>query len=289
LAQALVAAQRAGVDRLDAQMLLLHSCGQSPHARAWLLTHDHLTLSETQRQQWLSAITQRLDQVPLAYLTGEKEFFGLSLDIDSRVLDPRPDTEILVEWALTCIPTLANNATPHQVIDLGTGSGAIALALQSQRADLRVWAVDASLDALQVAQHNAHKLQLPVQFVQNNWLNQWGRNDAANGQARPPTHFALIVSNPPYIAQDDPHMQALRHEPEAALTAGADGLDDVRTIIAQAPHHLVGGGWLLLEHGWNQAQDVQELLKRQGFSHVQSRVDLAGIPRVSGGQWLNVK
>ena len=187
------------------------------------------------------------------------------------MLDPRPDTEILVEWALEHMAP----HTPCCVADLGTGSGAIALALQHQRPQASVTAVDVSADALAVAQANAQRLQLPVRFIQGAWLS---RVDGV---------FDLIVSNPPYIRQDDPHMAALRHEPRQALTSGADGLDDIRTIAAQAPAHLHPGGWLLLEHGWDQAEAVQTLLRQAGFAHVSSRQDLAGQWRCTGGQWLN--
>jgi len=186
---------------------------------------------------------------------------------------PRPDTETLVEWALQC---LEGHAAPR-VLDLGTGSGAIALALQHARADARVDAVDASADALAVAQANARRLGLPVRFALANWL------DGAD------TGYAVIASNPPYIAANDPHLPALRHEPVSALVAGADGLDDIRQIVRHAPTHLAEGGWLLLEHGHDQAAAVRQLLAERGFAEVQSRDDLAGIQRCSGGIWRTVK
>ena len=189
------------------------------------------------------------------------------------MLDPRPDTETLVDWALEVIAPL----TSPRVVDLGTGSGAIALALQSQRTDARVLAVDASADALAVAQANAERLGLPVQFRQANWL---------VGVEGP---FDAIVSNPPYIASADPHLAALTHEPLQALASGADGLEDIRAIVAQAPAHLRPGGWLLLEHGYDQADAVQALLAAQGFVRVQSRNDLADIARCTGGQWPTMK
>ncbi|HRL95652.1 MAG TPA: peptide chain release factor N(5)-glutamine methyltransferase [Comamonas denitrificans] len=269
IAQALRQAQQAGLERIDAQLLLLHLLGHN--SRAWLLTHDDQLLTPAQAQQYAALCAQRLDAVPVAYLTGCKEFFGLPLQVDARVLDPRPDTEILVEWALEHMAP----HTPCRVADLGTGSGAIALALQHQRPQASVTAVDVSADALAVAQANAQRLQLPVRFIQGAWLS---RVDGV---------FDLIVSNPPYIRQDDPHMAALRHEPRQALTSGADGLDDIRTIAAQAPAHLHPGGWLLLEHGWDQAEAVQTLLRQAGFAHVSSRQDLAGQWRCTGGQWLN--
>jgi release factor glutamine methyltransferase len=185
------------------------------------------------------------------------------------VLDPRPDTETLVEWALELLP----DSAPHRVLDLGTGSGAVALAVQHQRPACAVTAVDASADALAVASANAQRLDLRMHCVLSDWM------DAVPGP------FELIVSNPPYVADGDPHLAALTHEPLSALTSGADGLDDIRHIIAQAPSRLTPGGWLLLEHGWDQATPVQALLREAGFVQVQSRKDLAGMDRCTGGQW----
>lgn len=268
LQQTLLQAHHRGMERIDAQMLLLHVLGQPDAGRAWLLTHDSDMLTPAQQTQFEALCAQRLDGVPVAYLTGCKEFFGLPLHVDARVLDPRPDTETLVEWALD---VLEKTVSPR-ILDLGTGSGAIALALQSQRPDATVTAVDFSQDALEVARANAQRLQLPVKLVQSSWLEQ------IEGM------FDVIVSNPPYIREDDEHMAALRHEPRQALTSGEDGLDDIRTIIAQAPAHLNAGGWLLLEHGWDQAPTVQNLLHSAGFVQVHSRQDLAGINRCTGGQ-----
>ncbi|GAD23242.1 peptide chain release factor N(5)-glutamine methyltransferase, partial [Acidovorax sp. MR-S7] len=209
---------------------------------------------------------RRMAGEPVAYLTGTKEFYGLPLQVDARVLDPRPDTETLVDWALALAAPAARMA------DLGTGSGAIALALQSQRPQAQVLAVDASADALAVARANARRLGLPVRFVQGHWL---------DGIAGP---FDLIVSNPPYIPATDPHLAALTHEPLSALASGDDGLQDIRAIAAQAPSRLAPGGWLLLEHGWDQAEAVQALLRAAGFGQVHSRHDLAGMARCTGGQ-----
>jgi release factor glutamine methyltransferase len=271
LNQCLNQAQAQGLARVDAQMLLLHSLGRPLHDRAWLLAHDSDALTPTQQATWQSVLERRLSAEPVAYITGRKDFFGLTLSVDARVLDPRPDTETLVEWALAVLP-----ATPAQqslrILDLGTGSGAVALALQHTRPDAQVWAVDASQDALAVARANAQDLNLPVQFVLSDWL------------AAVPGVFDLIVSNPPYVADGDPHLSALTHEPLQALTSGADGLEDIRQIIDQAPSHLAQGGWLLLEHGWDQAESVQALLREGGFVQVQSRKDLAGMDRCTGGQ-----
>ncbi len=272
--QALQHALQSGLSRIDAQMLLLHLAGQPTHARAWLITHDSDALTDAQRQQWQQLLQRRLDGEPIAYLTGQKSFYGLNLAVDARVLDPRPDTETLVDWALELLP---GNGNGLRLADLGTGSGAIALALQHERPHAEVWAVDASHDALAVAQANAAQLQLPVHFAHSHWL------AALQGV------FDAIVTNPPYIRNDDPHMPALRHEPRQALTSGADGLDDIRHITATAPSRLKDGGWLLIEHGWDQATDVRALLTTAGFTQVQSRKDLAGIERASGGQWTSVK
>ena len=273
VAQALAASVALGIDRLDAQLLLLHALGRAPHDRAWLLAHDTDAISGAAWAALSAQLSRRLAGEPVAYLLGEKEFHGLDLRVDSRVLVPRPDTETLVEWALHC---LEGHVAPR-ALDLGTGSGAIALALQHARPDAQVDAVDASADALAVAQANAERLGLPVRFSQAHWL-----DGAASG-------YTVIASNPPYIAADDPHLPALRHEPAAALVAGPDGLDDIRQIVRDAPLHLAEGGWLLLEHGHDQAAAVRQLLQTRGFAEVQSREDLAGIQRCSGGVWRTVK
>ena len=273
LQQALSTALSQGLARIDAQILLLHVLGRAGHDRAWLITHDTDTLPLATAAQFEALCQRRLAGVPVAYLTGRKAFYGLELQVDERVLDPRPDTETLVDWALE---VLAHQPAPR-VVDLGTGSGAIALALQQQRPDAQVLAVDASTDALIVAQANATHLGLPVHFHHGHWL-----QGLAGG-------FDAIVSNPPYIAAADPHLAALTHEPLAALASGADGLDDLRSIIAQAPAHLAPGGWLLLEHGHDQADTVGALLHAAGLEQVQNRKDLAGIVRCSGGQKPTVK
>lgn len=273
VAQALAAAVALGIERLDAQLLLLHALGRAPHDRAWLLAHDTDAISDAAWSALAAQLSRRLAGEPVAYLLGEKEFHGLDLRVDARVLVPRPDTETLVDWALQCL----EGRTAPRVLDLGTGSGAIALALQHARPDAQVDAVDASAGALGVAQANAQRLALPVRFSQAHWL-----DGAASG-------YAVIASNPPYIAANDPHLPALRHEPTAALVAGPDGLDDIRQIVRDAPGHLAEGGWLLLEHGHDQAAAVRQLLQTRGFAEVQSREDLAGIQRCSGGVWRAVK
>ena len=274
LAECLRQAQAGGLARVDAQILLLHSLQRPLHDRAWLLAHDSDALSPEQEASWQDALQRRLQGEPVAYITGRKDFFGLTLAVDARVLDPRPDTETLVEWALACLPESAPETRSPRVLDLGTGSGAVALALQHARPDATVWAVDASEDALAVASANAARLQLSVQFMASDWLS------AVDVQLT--GRFDLIVSNPPYVAEGDPHLAALTHEPLQALTSGPDGLDDIRQIIAQAPTFLTPGGWLLLEHGWDQAASVQALLREAGFVQVQSRRDLGGIERCTG-------
>ena len=273
--EALQQAQALGLARIDAQMLLLHVLGRQSGGRAWLLTHDEDMLTAPQAEAYAALCARRLGAEPVAYLLGHKEFYGLDLAVDARVLDPRPDTETLVDWALELMPIQTQAAPACRVVDLGTGSGAIALALQSQRPGATVWAVDASADALAVASANATRLQLGVQFTHGSWLQPLA------GQAP----FDLIVSNPPYIRDDDPHLQALAHEPLSALASGADGLADIRAIIAQAPALLARGGWLLMEHGWDQADAVAALLCHAGFGDVQHRHDLGGIARCTGGQW----
>lgn len=268
IAQSLQRAQALGLARIDAQLLHLHVLGRDPHDRAWLLAHDTDTLDPTVTERLELAMQRRIAGEPVAYITGFKAFFGLNLQVDARVLDPRPDTETLVEWALEQLPT----ETTQRVLDLGTGSGAVALALQHHRPQNQITAVDASADALAVAQANAHRLQLPVHFIHSDWM------------AAVPGRFEMIVSNPPYVVDGDPHLSALTHEPLQALTSGPDGLDDIRQIIAQAPSRLVPGGWLLLEHGWDQAKAVQTLLDQAGFEQVQSRQDLAGVDRCTGGR-----
>ena len=206
----------------------------------------------------------------MAYILGEKEFHGLMLSVDPRVLVPRPDTETLVDWALEL---LAPAAHMMQVVDLGTGSGAIALAIKQARPDVRVTGIDASIDALTVAQANGARLGLDVAWTAGHW---W----QAVGEQR----FELAVSNPPYIAENDPHLAALSHEPRSALTSGPDGLDDIRLIIVGAQAHLQPGAWLLFEHGHDQAAAVSDLFGAAGFVAVQSRSDLAGLSRCTGAR-----
>jgi release factor glutamine methyltransferase len=271
--QAIRFASALGLERLDAQLLLLHALGRGATERAWLLAHGSDALTPEVQAEFEGLARRRRTGEPLAYITGTKAFYGLDLQVDARVLDPRADTETLVDWALEVMDAQAPSANPPALIDLGTGSGAIALALKYNRPQWQVHALDFSTHALQVARANAEHLQLPVIFHQCAWLS--GVDGA----------FDAIVSNPPYVAAHDPHLAALHHEPLQALVSGADGLDDLRTIIAQAPQRLKPGGWLLLEHGYDQAHAVRDLLQSEGFTQVQSRRDLSGIERCSGGCW----
>jgi release factor glutamine methyltransferase len=263
------------MERLPAQLLLLHVLGRSPTDRAWLLAHGDDAVESAQVQHLMALAERYAAGEPLAYLTGYQAFFGLNLQVDARVLVPRPDTETLVEWALEVLRLETAHAKPLRALDQGTGSGAIALALKSALPQLVVHAVDLSADALAVARVNAQRLQLPVTFSQGAWF------DALQDTR---LRFDCIVSNPPYIANQDLHLASLTHEPAQALSSGPDGLDDIRHLIAQASKWLTLDGWLLLEHGYNQASAVRELLTLAGFTQVQSRCDLAGIERCSGGQ-----
>ncbi len=261
-----------GLDRLDAQMLLLYALGQSSNDRAWLMSHDTDELTTAQQDIFEGFIRRRINGESVAYIVGHKSFFGLNFSVDARVLVPRPDTECLVEWGVTCIDA---NSEPA-VLDLGTGSGAIGLAMKSQRLDANITLVDASQAALDVALGNATSLDLAdigLRGLQSNWFASIPNNE----------RFDLIVSNPPYIADGDSHLAALAHEPLMALTSGADGLDAIRQIVQDAPRYLKSGGWLLLEHGFDQAAAVRDLLLARGFEQVTSRLDLNGIERCSGG------
>ncbi|TSE20804.1 Release factor glutamine methyltransferase [Tepidimonas alkaliphilus] len=280
LDDALRAAQAQGLPRLEAQWLLLHALGRGLDERAWLLAHGEAALPAEAAARYATLCAQRRDGVPLAYLVGERGFHGLTLRVDARVLDPRPDTETLVDWALELLP----QGQAADVLDLGTGSGAIALALQARRPAARVWAVDASPAALEVAAVNGRRLGLPVRWLHGDWWRGWRAWDKVQSEP-PPARFDLVVSNPPYLAADDPHLPALRHEPRQALVAGADGLQALRAIVAGAPARLRAGGWLLLEHGWNQADAVATLLRAHGFGAPAHRRDLGGHVRCTGAPW----
>jgi release factor glutamine methyltransferase len=269
-------ARTRGVERLDAQLLLGHVIGQS---RAWLLAHGDAALSAAQAGAFNAFVVRRAAGEPFAYLVGEREFHGLTLAVSDAVLVPRPDTETLVDWALALLQDDLGATARPVLLDLGTGSGAIALALKDGCPRAAVWAGERSADALAIARANAARLALEVRFVQGDW---W---DALDGAPDAPV-FDLVVSNPPYIAADDPHLAALTHEPQAALVAADDGLADIVRIAAGARDRLREGAWLLFEHGWEQAPAVQAILQRAGFCDVESRVDIEGRPRCTGGRLL---
>jgi release factor glutamine methyltransferase len=265
--EAIGAARAAGLERLDAQLLLGHVIGRD---RAWLLAHDDEPLSNGQQALFDALVTRRRQGEPVAYLLGEKEFHGLALQVDARVLVPRPDTEVLVDWAIELLRHDMAGIQHPSVVDLGTGSGAIALAVKRDCPAAAVTASDASADALSMARANAQRLGLTVEWVQGSW---WS--------ALPDRQFDLALSNPPYIAAGDAHLEALAAEPLAALTPGPSGLEALREIVAGAPSHLRPGGWLLLEHGHEQGDAVRALLEAAGFVETGTLCDAAGLPRVT--------
>ncbi|BCM26087.1 peptide chain release factor N(5)-glutamine methyltransferase [Methyloradius palustris] len=255
--------------RIEAIALLNHVMHQS--SRAWFLAHENDALQANNHAEFQALLTRRLGGEPIAYILGMREFYGLKLKVTPDTLIPRPDTETLVETALAKIP----KHQPYKILDLGTGTGAITLAIASQRPKTSVTAVDASEAALSVAIENAATLNIKnVSFLLSNWF-----ADLQNQR------FDLIVSNPPYIESNDAHLGQgdLRFEPLSALESGADGLDDIRSIIQAASEHLNPNGWLMLEHGYNQASEVAHLLHQAGFCDVSHAYDIAGIARVSIG------
>lgn len=261
--------QRAStLPRLEQQMLWEHILGVN---RAWLIAHDTDVLSDDAIQQYAALEKERHSGTPMAYLVGWREFMGHRFGVSPHVLIPRPDTETLVEQALA---SLEGRSQPR-VLDLGTGSGAVAISIALARPDAQVIATDFSVDALQVATQNSHDLCAKVEFFAGSWY------DALQGVAG----FDLIVSNPPYIAANDPHLSEgdVRFEPDMALSDGADGLTDLQTIINGASQFLLPSGQLWLEHGWDQAVQVRHMLQQAGFTAVHSKQDLAGIERISGG------
>jgi len=261
--EALALARQLAVERGDVQTLLAHLTG---HDRAWLITHGDAPAPGAE-----AALRRLAAGEPMANLTGWQPFHGLMLAVTPATLIPRPDTETLVDWALELLTALPRSPS---VVDLGTGSGAIALAVKTACPRAEVVAVDFSTDALAVARANGERLDLHVDWRQGSWFEPLaGRR------------FDLVVSNPPYIAGDDPHLPALRHEPLMALTPGGDGLADLKALIEAAPRHLAPGGWLLLEHGWDQGDAVAQQLVACGFADVTLRRDRAGRARASGGCW----
>jgi len=266
-----IAAVQAGLplDPLENRILLCHATGLS---RVQLITQGDRPLSSDEAARLDALVARRLRGEPIAYIVGRREFFGLDFQVGPAVLIPRPDTELIVELALERLPQGA-----ARLLDMGTGSGAIAVAVAHTRPDAAVTALDVSPDALAVAQANAAANGARVRFLHSSWFDAL---DAAET-------FDVIASNPPYIAAGDDHLAQgdLRFEPVGALTDHADGLSALRTIIAGSPRHLVPGGWLLLEHGYDQAAAVRALLLDAGFTDVQSWQDIAGIERVSGGRF----
>lgn len=258
--------QRAPVAQLEARILIGHVTQLS---RVQLITHSERQLNQAEAQQLSRLFEQRLAGEPIAYLIGEREFYGLSFDVTPAVLIPRPDTELLVELALQYLPPQG------RVLDMGTGSGAIAIAIAHTRPDASVTALDVSEQALAIAQGNAKKNDVQVRFLCSDWFS------ALENQ-----HFDLIVSNPPYIVAGDAHLSEgdLRFEPVDALTDHANGLSALQIISQHAASYLKPDGWLLMEHGYDQAAAVRQLLSENRFEEVQSWRDLAGIERVSGGK-----
>lgn len=254
--------------RLEAQILLCHVIQQP---RAYLVAHDRDPILPEQAAVFDTLLQRRLGGEPIAYILGEREFYSLNFKVTPAVLIPRPETELLVELALERLPA----GRSVRVLDLGTGSGAVAVALALHRPQAEVVAVDQSAAPLEVARENAQRLGAGnLRLIQSDWYSALGDEK-----------FDLIVSNPPYIAAADPHLAQgdVRFEPPAALASGADGLDDIRAIIRDAASHLKPGGWLLFEHGYDQAAACRELLVQAGFEQVASAADLAGIERVSYG------
>ncbi|MBX6317150.1 peptide chain release factor N(5)-glutamine methyltransferase [Pigmentiphaga sp.] len=260
-----------GLPLLEARMLLERALGVN---RAWLIAHDDEPLPEAGVARFEDWAARRRDGEPMAYLLGEREFMGHLFHVSPAVLIPRPETELLVETALAHVREIPS----PRLLDLGTGSGAIAVSLALARPDAQVDATDLSPEALAVAAGNARRLGARVALLEGSWY------EALNESAAAPI-YDVIVSNPPYIAAGDPHLSQgdLRHEPDMALTDHADGLQALRDIARGAPAWLKPGGALWMEHGWDQAGQVRDLLRAAGFRHVESRRDLAGIERISGG------
>ncbi|CAI1504139.1 Release factor glutamine methyltransferase [Serratia quinivorans] len=255
--------------RRDAEILLGFVTGR---ARTFLMAFGETLLTQQQQEQLERLLVRRERGEPVAYLIGEREFWSLPLSVSPATLIPRPDTECLVELALERLPSSSCN-----ILDLGTGTGAIALALASERQDCRVTGVDLQPEAVALAQHNAQKLAIGnAQFLQGSWFAPLA------GQT-----FALIASNPPYIDAADPHLAQgdVRFEPSSALVAQQHGLADLSAIVQQAPQYLQPQGWLLLEHGWQQGESVRALLQAAGFISIATRRDYGDNDRVTFGQW----
>ncbi|MDR5013857.1 peptide chain release factor N(5)-glutamine methyltransferase [Aeromonas veronii] len=258
--------------RADADVLLCHllDC-----RRSYLMTWPERELDAAQQATLQTWLARRLNGEPIAHLVGEREFWSLPLKVSPATLIPRPDTEVLVEQALTRIPQ-----GPCAVLDLGTGTGAIALALKSERPEIDVWAVDRMVDAAALARENSAALGLPIEVRDGSWFEPLGEPDHDNTP-----RFAVIVSNPPYIDGADPHLEQgdVRFEPRSALVADDAGLADIRHIVAHAPAYLLADGWLLLEHGWDQGEAVRQLLRDGGYREVATVRDYGDNDRVTLG------
>ncbi|MBL0593470.1 peptide chain release factor N(5)-glutamine methyltransferase [Aeromonas veronii] len=258
--------------RADADVLLCHLLGCR---RSYLMTWPERELDAAQQATLQTWLARRLNGEPIAHLVGEREFWSLPLKVSPATLIPRPDTEVLVEQALTRIPQ-----GPCAVLDLGTGTGAIALALKSERPEIDVWAVDRMADAAALARENSAALGLPIEVRDGSWFEPLGEPDRDNTP-----RFAVIVSNPPYIDGADPHLEQgdVRFEPRSALVADDAGLADIRHIVAHAPAYLLTDGWLLLEHGWDQGEAVRQLLRDGGYREVATVRDYGDNDRVTLG------
>ena len=258
------------IERDEAELLLVHALDKP---RSWLIAHDTDTLDAAVLRSYRAMLERRAVGEPVAYITGWRGFWSFDLEVSQATLIPRPETELLVELALQRLPEDADAS----VVDLGTGSGAIALALAIERKHASVVATDRSIDALDVAARNAQRLGLRIEFARGDWFGP------VSGR-----RFELIVSNPPYIEAGDAHLAQgdLRFEPASALSSGADGMEAIGRIVGDAPEYLEAGGWLLMEHGWNQGDAVRALLQARGFADVQTFRDLEDRDRVSGGRWI---
>lgn len=267
--QAALDSARQRLDALDARVLLCHAIGRDT---AYVLAHPEAALRESELEHYRGLVDRRAHGEPVAYLTGEREFYGRSFHVTPAVLIPRPETELLVDLALTHIPA----DSPSRVLDLGTGTGCIAISLASERSHSKILALDQSPEALAVARRNAVAAHVGnVAFLQSDWFSALGQE-----------LFNVIVANPPYVASDDAHLASgdVRFEPRHALDGGADGLDAIRRIITDAKSHLAPGGWLMFEHGYDQGERSRLLLHAGGYGEIFTAHDLAGTDRVSAGR-----
>ncbi|MDH5632064.1 MAG: peptide chain release factor N(5)-glutamine methyltransferase [Gammaproteobacteria bacterium] len=257
--------------KLDAEVLLRHVTGLNATT---LITQADTGLNETQLASYQDVVARRAAGEPVAYITGAREFWTINLLVNRHTLVPRPETELVVESVLERVDT----DSVARIADLGTGSGAIAIAVKVERPKCAIVACDSSKDALEVASTNAKHNNTDISFVQSHWFDQLAQQ-----------RFHIIATNPPYVAQGDPHLRQgdLRFEPATALSSGIDGLDDIREIVSNAPDHLLDNGWLILEHGYDQGESVRTLLTEHGFSNISTRRDLAGHERVTQGQLVH--